>query len=521
MSTGAEEGLSARGQETPWRPGAVPGRDIDELLQSVVAEVGVRLGFWSADLWTFREDADSLTCRAWWCREPGTVGAQSCVGAVVSLDQSQDLRRLVLAAEVVERHADDDLPTADAAALAQAGFTSRIDVPLLAGAEVLGVLSLAERTSVRRLTGPERELLGSLARLAAAALRAAKLYEAERERAGRLTALLSSGTGLAASLTTADIVAAVRREAAELLPGVPCSAEVALRRDDGVYARVETGDAAAPAAGQWQADAVARQAAELGRPEQSRAADGRARLVVPLRAGDKGLGLLELTAPVRRSFRAQEVELVVLLAGQAASALDLAASFRALQNRSATDTTTGLYSRWYFYERLYAEVARARRYRQPLSLVLVELDGEPELAAARGAAHRDAVLAATARLVLACLRDRVDIACRLGAGRFALLLPNTPPGPEAAGRVAERIRARVAATHLSDDDLGELGNGTVSVGVAGYPDAAEDADELAGAAEARLARAVAAGGDRVEPPLPEPEDDEGALADEAPGNGPA
>jgi len=497
------------------------GRDVGELLRSVVAEVGERLGFWSSDLWTFSEDADSLTCRAWWCRDPAASDAESCVGAVVSLDQSHDLRRLVLAAEVVERHSDDDLSPADAAGLAQAGFTTRLDVPLLAGAEVLGVLSLAERTTVRRLSAPERELLGSLARLAAAVLRAAKLYEAEADRAGRLTALLSSGTGFAASLSTTDIVAVIRQEAAELLPGVVCTAEVALRRDDGSYARVDAGDAAAPAAAAWRLDAVARQAAELARPEQSRTADGSARLVVPLRAFKRPIGLLDLSAPVRRSFRAREVEMAGLLAEQAASALERASAFRRVQNRSATDAATGLYSRWYFYERLYAEVARARRYREPLSLVLVELDGEPELVTSRGVAHRDAVLAATARLVHACLRDKVDVACRLGAGRFALLLPNTSPGPETAGRVAERIRARVAATRLSDDDLGELGKGTVSVGVAGYPDAAEDADELAGAAEAWLARAVAAGGDRVEPPLPEPEDDEDAPADEAPGGEPA
>jgi diguanylate cyclase (GGDEF)-like protein len=516
MSAGPEDGRTGPGGRVPGRPGAVAGRDIGELLRSVVAEVGERLGFWSADLWTFNEDADSLRCRAWWCRDPAAAPAGSCVGAVVGLDQSHDLRRLVLAAEVVERHADEDLSSADAAALVQAGFSSRIDVPLLAGAEVLGVLSLAEKTAVRRLSGPERELLGTLARLTAAVLRAAKLFEEEEERAGRLTALLSSGSGFAASLSAADIVAAIRKEAAGLFPGVRCSAEVALRRDDGGYARVETGDSAPP----WRLDAVARQAADLRRPQQGRAADGSARLVVPLQAGDRRLGVLDLSAPIRRSFRAREVDLAVLLADQAASALERAGSFRALQNRSATDAATGLYSRWYFYERLYAEVARARRYREPLSLVLVELDGEPELAVARGAVHRDAVLAATARLVRACLRDKVDVACRLGAGRFALLLPNTPPGSETAGRVAERIRARVAATRLSDDDLGELGKGTVSVGVAGYPDAAEDADELAAAAEAQLARAVAAGGDRVEPPLPEPEGEEDSPADESPGEEP-
>ncbi len=520
MSGGPEDGRTDSGGRAAGRPGAVAGRDIGELLQSVVAEVGERLGFWSADLWTFSEDADSLTCRAWWCREPAAPDAASCIGTVVGLDQSHDLRRLVLAAEVVERHADDDLTPADTAALVQAGFTSRIDVPLLAGAEVLGVLSLAERTVVRRLSGAERELLGSLARLAAAVLRTAKLYEAEEERVASLTALLTSGTGFAVSFTTADIIAAVRQEAAKLLPGVACSAEVALRRDDGGYARAEAANAAGPAAAAWSPDAVARQAAELGRPEQSRTADGRARLVLPLRAGERLLGLLDLTAPLRRSFRAREVELAVLLAEQTASALERSSSFRAVQNRSATDTATGLYTRWYFYERLYAEVARARRYREPLSLVLVELDAEPEIVAQNGAAWWDAVLAATARLVHACLRDKVDVACRLGVGRFALLLPNTPPGPESAGRVAERIRARVAATRLSDDDLGELGRRTVSVGVAGYPDAAEDADELAGAAEARLATAVAAGGDRVEPPLPEPEDDEPSV-DDAPGGEPA
>jgi diguanylate cyclase (GGDEF)-like protein len=519
MSGGPDDASTSSGGMTARRPGVIAGRDVGELLQSVVAEVGERLGFWSVDLWTFSEDADSLTCRAWWCRDPGASEASGCVGAVVSLKQSHDLRRLVLAAEVVERHAGDDLSPADAAALAQAGFTSRVDVPLLAGAEVLGVLSLAQRGAVRRLSAAERELLGSLSRLAAAVLRAAELYEAEEERAGRLAALVSSGTGLAASLSTADIVAAIRREVAELLPGVRCSAEVALRRDDGGYTRVEA-DEATRVPG-WSPDAMARQAAELGRPEQGRTAAGGARLVVPLRAGGRPLGLLELTAPVRRSFRARELELAMLLAGQAASALERASSFRAVQNRSATDTTTGLYSRWYFYERLYAEVARARRYRQPLSLVLVELDGEPELAVSLDAAHGDAVLAATARLVRACLRDKVDVACRLGAGRFGLLLPNTPPGAEAAGRVAERIRVRVAATHLSDDDLGELGRATVSVGVAGYPEAAEDADELAAASEAWLEKALAGGGDRVEPPLPEPEEDEDSSEDEAPGDEPA
>ena len=499
----------------PQRLGAVAGRDVDGLLQGVVAEVGAALDFWSVDLWAFSEDADTLACRAWWCRDAGS-GEGSCVGAVVGLDQSQDLRRLVLAADVVERHAGDDLSPADSAALAQAGFTSRIDVPLLAGAEVLGVLSLAERRSVRRLSDEERGRLGSLARLAAAVLHSARLYEAEADRSARLADLLAAGRGLTAALSADDIAAAVREEAAGLVPGVTCAAEVYLRRDDGTFAAAGSSPAGSAQAGTVRVDAVARQAVDLSRPEQARVAGGGARLVAPLLTDGAALGYLELTAPLRRQFRPQELELAMLLAGQAAAALQRARAFRVLQGRSATDSVSGLFSRWYFYERLYAEVARARRYREPLALVVAELDHEERLAASHGPVFRDAVLGAVARLVLSSLRDKVDVACRLGGGRFALLLPNTPSGTAAAGLVAERIRTRVAATHVSDDEAGELGRFTMSLGVAGYPDASEDADELMGVAEARLATAQAAGGDRVEPPLPDPEEEDEAAPEDEP-----
>ncbi|GEM_PF-1048124 len=491
--------------------GAVPGRDSGDLLTAVVATIGESLDVWSVDLWTFSRDADTLVCRAYWCHDGAADG---CLGAVVALDQSHDLRRLVLAAEAVERHVDDQLSPADAAALAQRGFTTRIDLPLLAGAEVLGVLSLAETRSVRRLSEPDRSRLQALARLAAVVLRTTELYEAESDRGRRLVALLDSGRGMASTLEVRELVAAVRGEAARLLPGAPCEADVVLRRDDGSYARVAVGGAGdrADAAG-WRADALARQAVDLRRPEQDRTRDGRARLLLPLVAAGRSLGYLELTAQLERRYREHEVELAALLADQASVALANARAYRAVETRSATDTLTGVYSRWYFYERLYAEVARSRRYHQPLSLVVAELDGYDDLVIDRGVEIRDAVLVAIARLLVNSLRQKVDLACRLGGGRFGLLLPATPHGPVGAGLVAERVRRAVDETRLVDDDLGPLGRFTMSLGVAGYPGDADDADELAAAAEAMLGRALAGGGDRIEPPLPEP--DEAAVEDRA------
>lgn len=498
--------------------GAVAGRDVEDMLAAVVANVGEALDLWSVDLWAFSDDADTLECRAYWCRDPATAKTRGCVGAVVGLDQSHDLRRLVLAGQVVERHVDDELPPADAAALVQAGFTHRIDVPLLAGAEVLGVLSLAETRPGRRLSPDDQSRLGALCRLAAAVLRTSGLYQTEVARTERLTGLLATGRSISATQSPAAIVAAVRKEAALLVSGVACDARVVLRQDDGTFAPVGEAGAGRATTG-WRPDALARQAADLGRPEQARTTDGRARLLLPLTVGERSSGYLEITAALRRPFREAEMELASLLASQTSAALDGAKAFRAVQSRSATDTLTGLYSRWYFYERLYAETARARRYRHPLSLVIAELDGEEDLASRRGTSFRDAALAALARLLATSLRDKVDVACRLGGGRFALLLPNTPPGPDAAGLVAERVRRRVAATRLSDDELGALGRFTMSLGVAGFPEAAEDADELAGVAEDRLATARAAGGDRVEPSPPEPEEED--ADGEAPDDEPA
>ncbi len=507
MTPGEDADVRAAADPAVRRLGAVPVRGVSDLLHTVAAEVGEALDLWSVDVWTFSGDADTLACRAFWCRDAAAAETGDCVGAVVGLDQSHDLRRLVLGAESVERHVDEELSPADAAALTQRGFTTRIDVPLLAGAEVLGVLSLAETRAVRRLSAEERERLGVFARLVAVVLRLTELYEDEGERAGRLRGLLDAGRGMTAALGVQATVATARDEAARLFSGVACQTELVLRQDDGTYARVEPA-ASEAAAGPWRADAVARQAAELRRPEQARTADGRARLILPLVAAGRSLGYLELTAALQRRFREPEVELAMLLADQTASSIDRARVFRSLESRSATDTVTGLYSRWYFYERLYAEVARARRYRQPLALVVAELDGEEDLAQSRGPAVRDAVLIAMARLLETSLRGKVDVACRIGGGRFALLLPNTPSGPSAAGLVAERVRSTVAETRLVDDELGPLGRFTMSLGIAGFPDGAEDADELVTAAEAMLARARTAGGDRIEPPPPEPEEGE-------------
>ena len=169
---------------------------------------------------------------------------------------------------------------------------------------------------------------------------------------------------------------------------------------------------------------------------------------MPLLAAGQALGYIEFIAHLPRQFRPQELELATLLAGQTAAALERARALRALQSRSAIDTVSGLYSRWYFYERLYAEVARARRYREPLALVVAEVDREDGFSASRGADFRDAALAGVARLVLSSLRDKVDGG--VPPRRRAVRAPASQHAARSfCGRPGRRAHPRARGRHAS------------------------------------------------------------------------
>jgi len=483
----------------PWVGHASP--DLPAMLHTVAQAVGAALGAWWIEIWTFAPERDTIACRAFWsCDAAGDLGRDR-VGTVIGLTQSHDLRRLILTGHPMVRRVDDpDLPAGEREALKAEGCRIQVDYPLILHDRILGVLSVADARDDRLTTAKDEERLRAFCRLAASALDAVLAVERQEERMRRLVALLEPDRLVGATLRVCNAVERVKTDIATVLPGVELEIEVFVRRDDGTFAHAITDDAE-PCAGRaeaaWRPDALARQAVDRRRTEQTRPDTGATRLVVPLVVDERVTGYLDLVGKVERLFREEEIELVGLLAGQVAVALRNARVYRALENRSATDPLTGLYSGWYFVERLAAEVARARRYKQPLALLLAEIDGVERFRAGDGGLDGDEMMRSASRLVCGCLRDKVDVACYQGDGRFALMLPNTPALGGHAGTVAERVRRTLEETALKSDESARVERCTVSVAVAGFPSHAEDADDLTAAAEAALAAALRSGGNRI------------------------
>jgi diguanylate cyclase (GGDEF)-like protein len=163
-----------------------------------------------------------------------------------------------------------------------------------------------------------------------------------------------------------------------------------------------------------------------------------------------------------------------------------------LAQLSETDPLTGLYNARGLLARLDAELARGRRYHQPLALLLVDLDGLKQINDRYGHHAGDAALVRLADVIRSQLRE-TDVAARWGGDEFAILAPNT--SQVSALALAERIRAGVAGE-------GPRAHITASLGVAATEfdandEAALDSTRLMQLADTALYQAKRAGKNTV------------------------
>jgi diguanylate cyclase (GGDEF)-like protein len=171
---------------------------------------------------------------------------------------------------------------------------------------------------------------------------------------------------------------------------------------------------------------------------------------------------------------------------------------------ASTDPLTGLFNRRGFLEAAQRLMARRARRRQPVTVLVFDLDHFKSINDRFGHAVGDAALRVFAAEASANMRSS-DIVGRLGGEEFVVVLPS--PLEEAVA-VGERVRMAFA---LAGARVGEHRlAATVSVGAAGSAKSTDDIETLLDRADAALYRAKAAGRNRLvaaEEPAPIETDD--------------
>jgi diguanylate cyclase (GGDEF)-like protein len=164
-----------------------------------------------------------------------------------------------------------------------------------------------------------------------------------------------------------------------------------------------------------------------------------------------------------------------------------------LETLARTDPLTGVGNRRQLREAGAAAFAQAAQFREPMSVLMLDIDRFKRINDSWGHACGDSVITAVASTCRDALRAS-DTVARLGGEEFALVLPAT--GAAVAGELAERLRSSLATLPLLAPDGTALGC-TVSIGVATLDPRDTSFDELLLRADHALYRAKEAGRNRV------------------------
>jgi diguanylate cyclase (GGDEF)-like protein/PAS domain S-box-containing protein len=380
---------------------------------------------------------------------------------------------------------------------------SELCVPIKANGQVIGVLNV-ESNQVDAFNEWDKNLLTTFASQLAIAVVKLRLLKAERVQINRQTALLQLSTVMANALYERDIV----ESAVNTL-------KTTLGYDHlGLFLLDEnTGDRVLAASEGWPdaqkgwrippGKGLSSWSVETGQlryapdvslyPEHVPGiAGGVSEVDVPLRVGEKVLGVLIAERIQNNAFNEQDLAVLTASANQLAVAIERARLFQQVEQLAITDELTGLNNRRHFFALGETEFSRALRFDRPLSAIMIDVDHFKLVNDTYGHLTGDIVLREIATRCLKNIRT-IDIIGRYGGEEFAVILPETKL--EDATCLAERLRVCMDnESVLIDSNHLHI---TLSLGVATLTSHNPDLGMLLNQADEALLQAKRSGRNRV------------------------
>jgi diguanylate cyclase (GGDEF)-like protein len=403
---------------------------------------------------------------------------------------------------------------ADPRFLATTDCVSEICVPMLSGADLIGVLSI--QSAERQAFSPDDErLLSAFATLCGLAIGRVRAdarmrnYVAEMQAVSdlarvatklQLTPTIEAAVSAFQRVTTSDSTAIYlwdetrQRLRASALVYEPRFYPGNYRQN--VFAReLALGEGMVGWTALHREPVMIDDVAKDPRPTMVAgiSLESKAAIVIPLVADDRLLGVIRAVKMGAGTYTLDHFRLAKTIADQTVLTIAATRAYERAEKLALTDELTGLYNARHFHERLGEETSRAVRHGRGLVLLLLDADGLKLVNDRFGHQEGDRLLQHVAALLRREARTS-DVIARVGGDEFAVIQPET----EVAGGMiaAERIRATMRSEPYATL-AGDTPPTSLSIGLSGVPEHARSSRDLFRSADSALYESKRAGKDRT------------------------
>ncbi|RMF92875.1 MAG: sensor domain-containing diguanylate cyclase [Candidatus Schekmanbacteria bacterium] len=221
----------------------------------------------------------------------------------------------------------------------------------------------------------------------------------------------------------------------------------------------------------------------------------RSYLCVPMTIDNKVVGVISATDDKPGYFTVADMNLLMDVASHLSVAMQNIKYVDKLRSMTSMDGLTGLCNHRFFYHRLKQEIASAGRYRDKLSVVMMDIDFFKRVNDTYGHKAGDRILIGVASIIQSACRES-DLVARYGGEEFAIILPRT--SKERAMAIAERIRERVKKRSFCINNEGTKVSVTLSAGISEFPTDGQTCNALVEKSDEALYCAKHSGRNRVE-----------------------